>query len=102
MKKNTIVVLAGVLLLTLNAIVNPSMASRFTETDFDPLVDVEVTVDIQTIRFLEEDASAVNVGGTMVGNFDESLLRKQLLKMTVNQKLLQRTRQQQAMMLIFI
>jgi len=75
MKKNTIVVLAGVLLLTLNAIVNPSMASRFTETDFDPLVDVEVTVDIQTIRFLEEDASAVNVGGTMVGNFDVSAVR---------------------------
>ena len=47
----------GMLLLSLSATVNSSIVTSSAETDFDPLVDVSVTVDVQTIRFLEDDDS---------------------------------------------
>ena len=47
----------GMHLLSLSATVNSSIVTSSTETDFDPLVDVSVTVDVQTIRFLEDDDS---------------------------------------------
>lgn len=47
----------GMLLLSLSATVNSSIVTSSTETGFDPLVDVSFTVDVQTIRFLEDDDS---------------------------------------------
>ena len=44
-------------MLSLSATVNSSIVTSSAETDFDPLVDVSVTVDVQTIRFLEDDDS---------------------------------------------
>ena len=52
MRKNGIICLIVVLMLPFGT----TVASSFTSTsyeDFDPLVDVSVTVEIQVIRFLE-------------------------------------------------
>ncbi len=59
MKKNIIILITGVLLLTSIAAITSSLANSSDRTDFDPLVDVEVTVELQTIRWLEENLSTL-------------------------------------------
>jgi hypothetical protein len=58
-KVNTILIVGILLITTYTAIISPINA-RVTMTDFDPLVDIEVTVETQIIRFLEVDASDVS------------------------------------------
>jgi len=53
MKKMYILSIIGILLLSLNTIVTSSNFNTEVLTDFDPLVDVSVSVEIQTIRFLD-------------------------------------------------
>ena len=60
MRKSTVICLTLVLLFVFSTTVSSSMFIT-NKTDFDPLVDVEVTVEIQTIRFLEGDASQTSV-----------------------------------------
>jgi hypothetical protein len=52
MKKRYIFSLIGVLILSFNTIAITSMVTKAAKTDFDPLVDISVTVDIKTIRYL--------------------------------------------------
>jgi hypothetical protein len=53
MKKMYILSIIGILLLSLNTIVTSSNFNTEVLTDFDPLVDVSVSVEIKTIRFLD-------------------------------------------------
>lgn len=46
-------------MLTSITTITTSLANSSDRTDFDPLVDVEVTVDLQTIRWLEETLSTL-------------------------------------------
>jgi len=55
--KNLLIFFVGILLLTSNATIISSTNNILNETDFDPLVDVEVTVEIQIIRSLENNIS---------------------------------------------
>ena len=55
MKKLYIISIIGALLLTLNTSITTSRVTTGTLTDFDPFVDISVTVDIKTIRFLAID-----------------------------------------------
>ncbi len=55
MKKLYVISIIGTLLLSLNMTVTSSSFPTGTLTDFDPLVDVSVTVDMKTIRFLAID-----------------------------------------------
>jgi len=55
MKKIYVISIIGTLLLLFNTIGTSSSFNSGTLTDFDPLVDVFVTVDIKTIRFLAVD-----------------------------------------------
>ena len=52
LRKIYAVVVIGIVLISINGIVNSSKVTS-TIVDFDPLVDVEVTVKIQAIRYLE-------------------------------------------------
>jgi len=72
LKKTTLILLAGMLLLASYTTVISSLAIKTTETDLDPLVDIEVTFEAQVIRFLEEDASEVS--------FERLILEKFLKK----------------------
>jgi hypothetical protein len=53
MKKIYLLSIIGMLLLSLNTVVTSSSFNNGILTDFDPLVDVSVTVEIKTIRFLD-------------------------------------------------
>jgi hypothetical protein len=53
MKKICLLSIIGMLLLSLNTVVTSSSFNNGILTDFDPLVDVSVTVEIKTIRFLD-------------------------------------------------
>ena len=55
MRKIYVISIIGILLLSLNTIVTSSSFNNGILTDFDPLVDVSVTVDIKSIRFLDID-----------------------------------------------
>ena len=52
MKKIFAISIIGILIVSMNAIGTSSIFNNGSLTDFDPLVDVSVTVDIHTIRFL--------------------------------------------------
>jgi hypothetical protein len=52
MKKIYVLLIIGTLLLSLNTIGTSSRSNTSTLIDFDPLVDISVTIDIKTIRFL--------------------------------------------------
>jgi len=58
-KKKIVVLIAGVLLLTSITTIATSLANSYDRTDFDPLVDVEITIELQTIRWLEEKLSTL-------------------------------------------
>jgi hypothetical protein len=60
LKKTIILFLALMLLFTSYLTVISSPAIKNSEIDLDPLVNVEVTVEIECIRFLEDDASEVS------------------------------------------
>jgi hypothetical protein len=53
MKKICLLSIIGMLLLSLNTVVTSSSFNNGIQTDFDPLVDVSITVEIKTIRFLD-------------------------------------------------
>ncbi len=53
MRKIYVISIIGILLLSLNTIVTSSSFNNGILTDFDPLVDVSVTLNIKTIRFLD-------------------------------------------------
>jgi hypothetical protein len=55
MKKRYVISIIGTLLLLLNTMGTSSSINTDTLTDFDPLVDVSVTVEIKMIRFLAID-----------------------------------------------
>jgi hypothetical protein len=55
MKKRYVISIIGTLLLLLNTMGTVSSVNTVTLTDFDPLVDVSVTVEIKMIRFLAVD-----------------------------------------------
>ena len=80
MKKYYVILIAGILLLTSNATINLSMANEQTETDFDPLVDVEVTFEVQAIRFLEEDVQAVSIDRTVSFGILDDLIKKTMTR----------------------
>ena len=52
MKKLYCISIIGILLVSLNTIVTSSRSSMSTFEDFDPLVDVSVSVEIKMIRLL--------------------------------------------------
>ena len=58
MKKTIFICLILGLLLTLSSTVNSSIYTNSTNTDFDPLVDITVTVEIKAIRYLEKEEPA--------------------------------------------
>jgi hypothetical protein len=58
MRKDWIVLMVLAALLPLSTTVN-SLIIKNTDEDLDPLVDVEVTVEIQAIRYLEEELSSL-------------------------------------------
>jgi len=60
MRKKAVVLLITIFLISLNITVNSSGVNSNTNTDFDPLVDVSVTVEIKTIRFLEVNGLDAN------------------------------------------
>lgn len=53
MKKVYVISVIGILLLSMNTMVISSSLNNGILSDFDPFVDVSVTVDIKTIRFLD-------------------------------------------------
>ena len=53
MKKIYLISIVGMLLLSLNTMAISSSFNNSVFTDFDPLVDVSVTVEIKTIRLLD-------------------------------------------------
>ena len=55
MKKVYAISIIGILLVSLNTVVSSSSFNNGVLADFDPLVDVSVTVDMKTIRFLSMD-----------------------------------------------
>ncbi len=55
MKKLYAISIIGILLVSVNTIGNSSSVNNSSLSDFDPLVDVSVTVDIHTIRFISID-----------------------------------------------
>jgi hypothetical protein len=57
MNKKIVLVLSCVLLLIITSSVTSSSSNKLTINDFDPLVDIEVTVKIDTIRYLEDETS---------------------------------------------
>jgi len=57
MKKIYIIFIIGLFLISSNTIVTSSYIKR-NNLDYDPLVDISVTVDFQTIRFLEDEESS--------------------------------------------
>lgn len=59
MRKIIFTCLIFALLITLNSTVNSSIYTNSIHTDFDPLVDIKVTVELQTIRFLEDDLTEI-------------------------------------------
>ena len=67
-------------MLTSNATINLSMANEQTKTDFDPLVDVEVTFEVQAIRFLEEDVQAVSIDRTVSFGILDDLIKKTMTR----------------------
>jgi len=78
MRKNIIVLIAGVLLLTSITTITTSLANSSNRTDFDPLVDVEVTVELQTIRWLEEKLSTLP--GSMSIDVDAGIMPSAIQK----------------------
>jgi hypothetical protein len=52
MEKRFVISIIGILLISLNTIVTSSSVPTGTFADFDPLVDISVTVEMKTIRFL--------------------------------------------------
>jgi len=58
MKNTMFICLILSLLLTLSSTVNSSIYGNSTYTDFDPLVDITVTVEIKAIRYLEKEEPA--------------------------------------------
>jgi len=74
--KNLVILLIGIIILTSNATIISSTNNTFNETDFDPLVDVEVTVEVQIIRFLENNISDRSFGRIFLERFGflESLM----------------------------
>ena len=54
MRKIGVVLLIGILLFSMSGMVNSSLITTLYNDDFDPLVDIEVTVEILTIRSLEK------------------------------------------------
>ena len=52
--------LSAILLLSINVIANPSIAINHNE-DFDPLIDVSVTIEIKAIRFLEAEKTEISM-----------------------------------------
>ena len=67
--KNLVILLIGIIILTSNATIISSTNNTFNETDFDPLVDVEVTVEVQIIRFLENNISDRSFGRIFLERF---------------------------------
>jgi hypothetical protein len=59
LRKTYAIIVVGILLISINGIVNSSKVSS-TIDDLDPLVDVTVTVEIQAIRFLEDNSVALS------------------------------------------
>jgi len=53
-RKIITILLILILVFSLNPVVNSIKLKTNNEIDYDPLTDVEVTVEIQTIRYLEE------------------------------------------------
>jgi len=60
LRKINYIIIIGILLILLSATANSSLVVSFDDTDFDPLVDVSVTVDIEAIRYLEKDEPEVS------------------------------------------
>ena len=68
MRKKITIILIGILLLSLNVSVNSSVIKNdittnitlYNNDDFDPLVDISVTVEIQRIRSMEKDDPQVS------------------------------------------
>ena len=71
MKKLYILFSIGILLISANTIANSSSSPTSTRTDFDPLVDISVTVEIKKIRFLDIDELRTfpKNKGTAIPNF---------------------------------
>ncbi|MFO7677984.1 MAG: hypothetical protein R6V50_06370 [Thermoplasmatota archaeon] len=57
MKKRIIFVVLSIMFLVLSSTGHSSFVKNNYEFDFDPLVDIEVTVEINTIRYLEDESS---------------------------------------------
>jgi len=78
MRKKIIVLMILLMMLPIAITVNSTSIQSTVDDDFDPLVDVEVTVEIKVIRFLEDNLETP---------FDES---KSLVRFPVLLKLLNR------------
>ena len=72
MKKIYLISIVGILLLSLNTMAISSSLNNGTFTDFDPLVDVSVTVNIKTIRFLDIDELHLSLKKILSGNTVEN------------------------------
>jgi len=68
MKKIYIISIIGMLLVPLNTFVASSSFNNGIQTDFDPLVDVSVTVVIKTIRFLDVNGLHMSIGPSQDDN----------------------------------
>ena len=89
MKKIISILFVVTFLLCINLNVNSKTIPSAIETDFDPLVDIEITFEAQVLRYLEEDAplkSTKNIFNQKIDqNFDNSPIF-QYLKNIINKK----------------
>jgi hypothetical protein len=71
MKKLYIISIIATMLVSTNMLLTTSSVSKGTLEDFDPLVDISVTVDIKTIRYLAIDdlQTYPKNGGDVTPNF---------------------------------
>lgn len=81
MRKISVFLILGSIFILLSSSVNSTI---FVETvdDIDPLVDISVTVEIKSIRFLEEDAPKVSVRNVIkdtLSRFNEDNLLLKLI-----------------------
>jgi len=72
MKKIYLISIVGMLFLSLNTMAISSSLNNGTFTDFDPLVDVSVTVNIKTIRFLDIDELHLSLKKILSGDTVEN------------------------------
>ena len=73
MKKTIFICLTLIMLLTLSSTINSSISNNTINTDFDPLVDTTVSVEIKSIRFLEKKEPA-DLGKGLIKTFFSSIL----------------------------